>query len=75
MMSVEGDGTRIYLQVGMELRVKNNGDIVLDNPELELVGDQRAADAVLLYRYDQEAGTHIFRLLEPVAQHRRGQTA
>jgi hypothetical protein len=28
--------TRIVLQVGSELRIKNNGDIVLDNPELEL---------------------------------------
>jgi hypothetical protein len=74
-MSAEPTGTRIFLQVGTELRIKNNGDIILDNPELELVGDQRAADAVLLYRYDPEARTHIIRLLEPVAQHRRSQTA
>src|SRR5580704_3450109 len=41
------DETRIVLQVGSELRIKNNGDIVIDNPELELLGDDRAADAVL----------------------------
>jgi hypothetical protein len=59
--------TRIVLQVGSELRIKNNGDIVLDNPELELAADDRAADAVLIYRFDRDAGEHILRLVEPVA--------
>ena len=60
---------KIPMQVGSELRIKNNGDVVVDNPELELVGDDRAADAVLMYRFDPEAGEHVIRLLEPVADH------
>jgi hypothetical protein len=62
--------TRIVLQVGSELRIKNNGDIVIDNPELELVGEDRAADAVLIYRFDPQNGLHSLRLLDPVADHR-----
>ncbi|MGH9692163.1 MAG: hypothetical protein ACRD4C_13990 [Candidatus Acidiferrales bacterium] len=68
-MKAEDKGTKIVLQVGSELRIKNNGDIIIDNPELELVGDDRAADAVLLYRFDAQAGVHVLRLLEPVADH------
>jgi hypothetical protein len=60
---------KIPMQVGSELRIKNNGDVVVDNPELELVGDDRAADAVLMYRFDPEAGEHVIRLMEPVADH------
>jgi hypothetical protein len=60
---------KISLQVGSELRIKNNGDVVVDNPELELVGDDRAADAVLMYRFDPEAGEHVIRLVEPLADH------
>jgi hypothetical protein len=67
----EESGTKIVLQVGSELRVSNSGDITLDNPELELLGEDRAADAVLLYRFDPKAGTHVFRLLDPVAHHAR----
>jgi hypothetical protein len=65
----ESAGTRIVLQVGSELRIKNNGDIVIDNPELELAGDEQAADALLLYRFNAAAGEHIIRLLDPVANH------
>lgn len=61
--------TRVVLQVGSELRIKNNGDIVIDNPELELIGDDRAADAVLIYRFDPQNGVHSLRLVEPVADH------
>ena len=61
--------TRVVLQVGSELRIKNNGDIVIDNPELELIGDDRAADAVLIYRFDPQNGVHSLRLAEPVADH------
>lgn len=57
------------MQVGSELRVKNTGEIVVDNPEIELALDERAADAVLMYRFDKAAGEHIFRLLDPVADH------
>ena len=70
--------TRIVLQVGSELRIKNSGDFVIDNPELELAGDDRAADAVLMYRLNPQTGEHVLRLIEPVADrqhlksHRRG---
>jgi len=59
---------RIAMQVGTEFRIRNNGDIILDNPELELAADPAAADAVLSYRFDSESGEHILRLLEPVAE-------
>lgn len=58
---------KIALQVGSELRIKNNGDVVIDNPELELVGEDAAADAVLMYRFDPQTGEHILRLIDPVA--------
>ena len=66
--------TKISLQVGSELRIRNNGDIVIDNPELELVNEDRAADATLIYRFDERAGEHILRLLDPVADHRHLKT-
>lgn len=62
--------TQIPLQVGSELRIKNSGEIVLDNPELELAEGTRAADAVLSYRFDRSTGEHILRLLDPVADHK-----
>ena len=68
-MASNSNETKISLQVGSELRIKNNGDIVIDNPELELAADDRAADAVLVYRFDPKAGEHVLRLLDPVADH------
>jgi hypothetical protein len=68
-MKAEQNEVKIVLQVGSELRIKNNGDITIDNPELELIRDERAADAVLLYRFDPKAGEHILRLQNPVANH------
>lgn len=58
--------TRIVLQVGSELRIKNNGDIIVDNPELELAGETEAADAVLMYRLDSQSREHVLRLVKPV---------
>jgi len=69
-MRAEANATRIVLQVGSELRIKNNGDIIIDNPELELAGDDRAADAVLMYRFDPQEGVHALRLVDPVADHK-----
>jgi len=63
------DEVKIVLQVGSEVRIKNNGDVIIDNPELELAQDDQAADAVLLYRFDSRAGEHILRLQDPVANH------
>ena len=63
----ENREVRIPMQVGTEFRIRKNGDIILDNPELELAADTGAADAVLSYRFDPDSGEHILRLLEPVA--------
>ncbi len=67
-MAEKRTGVIIPMQVGTEFRIRNNGDIILDNPELELAADTTAADAVLSYRFDPESGEHILRLLEPVAE-------
>jgi len=68
-MAAQNQEMKIVLQVGSTVRVRNNGDVIVDNPELELTREDRAADAVLLYRFDAAAGEHIFRLLDPVANH------
>jgi hypothetical protein len=68
-MNSNPNETKITLQVGSSVRIKNNGDLILDNPELELLGQDRAADAVLMYRFDAQANEHIIRLLDPVADH------
>ena len=64
------DATTIVLQVGTELRITNNGEIILSNPELELSREERAADATLLYRFDPNKGEHSFRLVDPLADHK-----
>jgi hypothetical protein len=69
-MKTSPNETKIVLQVGSELRIRNNGDIVIDNPELELVADERAADATLMYSFDSKNGVHSLRLVDPVADHR-----
>jgi hypothetical protein len=69
-MATPSAGTKVVMQVGQELRIRSNGDLIVDNPELELEGEERAADAVLLYRFDAQAGEHILRLLDPVADHK-----
>ena len=61
-------GIEIPLQVGSELRIGNNGEIAIDNPEAELADELTAADAVLVYHFDQPTGQHILRLLDPVAE-------
>jgi hypothetical protein len=64
------DATTIVLQVGTELRITNNGEIILSNPELELSREERAADATLLYKFDRAKGEHSFRLVDPLADHK-----
>jgi hypothetical protein len=68
-MPANNEGTKITLQVGTELRIRNNGDVIIDNPAIELASESNAADAVILYRFNEKAGEHIFRLLDPVADH------
>ncbi len=60
---------KIPLQVGSELRITKNGELILDNPEVELSEQIAAADAVLSYHFDPKTGEHTLRLLEPVADH------
>jgi hypothetical protein len=69
-MENQESGLRIPLQVGSEFRIKKDGTIVVDNPEVELADQISAADAVLSYRFDAQTGEHIVRLLEPVADHK-----
>jgi hypothetical protein len=59
--------TRIPLQVGSELRIRNNGQLSVSNPTLEAEPALDAADAVVDYRFDPQTGEHVLRLLEPVA--------
>jgi hypothetical protein len=66
--------TEIVLQLGSELRISNDGEIILGNPELELAREGRAADATLRYRFDASKGEHIFRLVEPLADHQHTKT-
>jgi hypothetical protein len=73
-MKSDSNETKIVLQVGSSVRIKDNGDMVIDNPELELVGQDNAADAVLMYRFNPEAGEHIIRLVDPVANRQHMKT-
>jgi hypothetical protein len=70
-MAAKPEEMTIVLQVGMELRITNKGEVIVSNPELELAREDGAADAVLLYRFNPTAGEHSFRLLDP----RRGSQA
>ena len=69
-MAAPSAGTKIVMQVGAELRIRKNGDLVLNNPELELEREERAADAVLLYRFEARTGEHVLRVLDAVADHK-----
>jgi hypothetical protein len=66
-MATTSDEMKIVLQVGTELRVTNKGEVILSNPELELSGEERAADAVLLYKFNPSTAEHTFRLVDPLA--------
>jgi hypothetical protein len=66
-MKVQSEALRIPMQVGSELRIRNSGEVVVDNPEVELAEALSASDAVLSYRFDAARGEHILTLLEPVA--------
>jgi hypothetical protein len=72
--ATDSDETEIVLQVGSELRISNKGEIILGNPELELAREGRVADATLRYRFDAGKGEHIFRLVEPLADHAHTKT-
>ncbi len=67
-MASKPETMQIPMQVGAELRIKKDGSITVDNPEIELPGSD--ADALLSYRFDAQTGEHILRLLDPVADHK-----
>jgi hypothetical protein len=69
-MKLETQGMLIPLQVGTELRITNKGDVIVDNPEVELAMEPDVADAVLSYRFDANSGQHVLKLLEPVVLNR-----
>jgi hypothetical protein len=66
-MSPHQTFTRIPLQVGSELRIRNTGEIKVSNPTIEAAPALDAADAVLDYRFDAQTGEHVLRLVEPTA--------
>jgi hypothetical protein len=66
-MSPHQTFTRIPLQVGSELRIRNNGELSVSNPQIEGAPAQDAADAILDYRFDAQTGEHVLRLLRPAA--------
>lgn len=66
--------TKIVLQVGSTVRLTKTGDVVIDNPEIELSREPEAADAVLSYTFDARTGSHILRLVDPVADRQHMKT-
>ncbi len=64
-MSPHQSFTRIPLQVGSELRIRNNGELSVSNPTVETAPAPDAADAVLDYRFDANTGEHVLRLRRP----------
>ena len=70
-MSPHQTFTRIPLQVGSELRIRNNGEVNVSNPTVEAAPSLEAADAVLDYRFDPQTGEHVLRLTRPLAPHER----
>lgn len=67
-MSPHPNFTRIPLQAGSELRIRNTGEISVSNPTVEGAPAQDAAGAVLDYRFDSQSGEHVIRLLEPTVR-------
>jgi hypothetical protein len=70
-MSPHRSFARIPLQVGSELRIRNNGELSVSNPTIEGAPAQDAADAIVDYRFDPATGEHVLRLVQPVAAHSR----
>jgi hypothetical protein len=66
-MSPHQTFSRIPLQLGSELRIRNTGEISVSNPSLEAAPALDAADAVLDYRFDPQTGEHVIRLVEPLS--------
>ncbi|HLH15864.1 MAG TPA: hypothetical protein VKX45_01520 [Bryobacteraceae bacterium] len=69
-MSPHQTFTRIPMQVGSELRIRNTGEVNVSNPTVETAPSLEAADAVIDYRFDAETGEHVLRLVQPLAPRR-----
>jgi hypothetical protein len=67
-MSPHQTFARIPLQVGSELRIRNNGEISVSNPTIEAEPALDAADAVVDYRFDPQTSEHVLRLVSPTAR-------
>ena len=65
-MSPHTTFTRIPLQLGAELRIRNNGEVSVSNPTIEGAPALDAADAVIDYRFDPQTSEHVIRLVEPL---------
>lgn len=74
-MSPHQTFTRIPLQVGSELRIRNMGEVSVSNPTIEAAPSHDAAAAVIDYRYDPQTGEHVIRLVEPYAPSGEGRRA
>jgi len=74
-MSPHENFSRIPLQVGSELRIRNNGELSVSNPEVEGAPALDAADAILDYRFDAQTGEHVIRLVQPMARSERKRRA
>jgi hypothetical protein len=70
-MSPHQTFTRIPLQVGSELRIRNTGEVSVSNPTIETAPSQDAADAILDYRFDPQTGEHVIRLVQPTRRPER----
>ena len=74
-MSPHENFSRIPLQVGSELRIRNNGELSVSNPEVVGAPAVDAAGAVLDYRFDAQTGEHVIRLVQPMVRSERTHTA
>jgi hypothetical protein len=74
-MSPHQSFTSIPLQVGSELRIRNDGELHVSNPTVETgrgAEGAAAADTVLEYRFDPGTSEHVIRVLEPFRLRKRG---
>ena len=69
-MSPHPTYTRIPMQVGSELRIRNTGELSVVNRTVEGGVSLEAADAVLDYRFDANTGEHVIRLTGPTSRRR-----
>ena len=67
-MSPHQSFTKIPLQVGSELRIRNTGEISVHNPTIEAGPGPGDADAILDYRFDARTAEHVLRLVRPPAR-------